>query len=1029
MANPMLSIDSKDFPTLSTRQALLIIDCQNDFMSEQGPLRAVDPEGYIENTIKLATAFRSQGDVIWVRTEFEKRQIHQEEEIITTNTPGGRSRGRARIAPPVVMNEEAFLGVEGPKDKLCVRKGTKGIDFPDEIQKAIHSTDRVFTKSHYSAFKSGQLLGVLRMRFVTEIYLCGSLFNIGVFATAIDAARHGYAITLVDDCCGYRSPLRYSKAKKKVEELTGCDIIDTDAAITAINPDASAGRKRLQKGGECDESEQEATAESSKESKASEPSTGDPKGVKEEQHDPLSAPLSKLSLEQGDDAAGRAQPQPISGNEATQPQAPGESRDSSALETKPLPTNATPERISDKNIPTPSPDTDESGSNKPGDASSQSQVKSKGKAIGRQELNEQSVHGELDRRTPSSSDENKEDEPKIQPSPAASSKHTKKEQSQSLAGAPSAKVGITRDTSHQQPSTPRDKTAKSSSCSPAPNKKSKSSESHFTGTMAGNLCEGDTFVVNNILPADLEDGAFEKLKTEISWAKMSHQGGEVPRLVAVQGEVDEEGNQPIYRHPSDESPPLYPFTPTVGAIKEAIEKHLDHPLNHVLIQWYRDGHDYISEHSDKSLDISAGSFIANFSLGAQRTMVLRTKRPDKKYVRGEDVKESGGREKTESQPEGAKRQIVRVPLPHNSLFKMGLQTNMRWLHGIRQDKRANREKTEAELAYEGARISLTFRRIGTYMDRAGKLIWGQGATGKTRDQAHEVVNGQTPEAIQLIKAFGTENHSSEFDWEHHYGDGFDVLHMYAAARLFTSPDLTVNNRVQLLLAELGISYARGNISPPTSEKDSDLDLAAVLPTGIPIMFVDNDDTRTVVEDEVAIMLYLDQVYGDKLRGDKKRTNADLAQQMHRFRHAFHLCTWWRDVCSKDENKNTRLGKLRKALAKFNAYLDSEGDDSFLCGNNVSIPDFAFFPTLLEIVRDPRGGGVGILATFPKLRSYYDRLRRREGTVSVVGEMTSAEVKTLEKKAGKNTSKGDGTEKKEAEDGEEHEDGEEAGGSD
>jgi alkylated DNA repair dioxygenase AlkB len=46
----------------------------------------------------------------------------------------------------------------------------------------------------------------------------------------------------------------------------------------------------------------------------------------------------------------------------------------------------------------------------------------------------------------------------------------------------------------------------------------------------------------------------------------------------------------------------------------------------VLIQLYRTGADYISEHSDKTIDVVRGSFIVNLSLGARRTMTLRTKK-------------------------------------------------------------------------------------------------------------------------------------------------------------------------------------------------------------------------------------------------------------------------------------------------------------------------------------------------------------------------------------------------------------------
>jgi hypothetical protein len=129
---------------------------------------------------------------------------------------------------------------------------------------------------------------------------------------------------------------------------------------------------------------------------------------------------------------------------------------------------------------------------------------------------------------------------------------------------------------------------------------------------------------------------------------------------------------PIYRHPADESPPLNPWTPTVLLVKEHVERVVQHPVNHVLIQLYRSGADYISEHSDKTIDVVRGSSIVNVSFGAQRTMTLKMKR-------------DGGRrpdtvDDTEADGDAGRQHLVgrpsqKIPLPHNSIFIMGLETN------------------------------------------------------------------------------------------------------------------------------------------------------------------------------------------------------------------------------------------------------------------------------------------------------------------------------------------------------------------
>ena len=85
----------------------------------------------------------------------------------------------------------------------------------------------------------------------------------------------------------------------------------------------------------------------------------------------------------------------------------------------------------------------------------------------------------------------------------------------------------------------------------------------------------------------------------------------MPRLAAVQGEIHEDGSIPIYRHPYDTSPPFRPFTPTVELIRQHVSRVLNQPLNHALIQLYHSGADYISEHSDKTIDVIRASSIVN----------------------------------------------------------------------------------------------------------------------------------------------------------------------------------------------------------------------------------------------------------------------------------------------------------------------------------------------------------------------------------------------------------------------------------
>lgn len=476
---------------------------------------------------------------------------------------------------------------------------------------------------------------------------------------------------------------------------------------------------------------------------------------------------------------------------------------------------------------------------------------------------------------------------------------------------------------------------------------------------------------------------------------MSHQGGEVPRLVAVQGEVDAEGNMPAYRHPADESPPLLPFTPAVAEIRAEVERQVGHPVNHALIQLYRDGGDYISEHSDKTLDIVRGSFIANVSLGAQRTMVFRTKRADKDYAsrsgKAARTPPTAADETTSSEPPPASttsqppaprsRTTERAVLPHNSLCRMGPATNTRWLHAIRADKRLDRDKTAAELSHGGARISLTFRHIGTFLDGTQSLIWGQGAVSKTRAGARPALDGrsQAPDAAAaMLRAFGAENHAAaEFDWDRYYGAGFDVLHLGGASpRLFASRDPVVNMRVAMMLAEFGVAYARGSTG------------AEGVGAEALIRFVDNDAARSTVEGGIAVMMYLDAVYGGQNeRNEKEVSREELGRRLTRFQRAAGLLDKWRvalELSSDAEaGSSSRCGcpkELSKELEVWDGYAREAGDAYIAGGERPSVADFALWPVLHDmVVARP-----GLVQRHRHLLAYYSRLKAGKAGLKVLG---------------------------------------------
>ncbi|KAK4466395.1 hypothetical protein QBC42DRAFT_327907 [Cladorrhinum samala] len=1005
---PTFSFNPAAIPAIRTRKALLVVDLQNEFLSPNGSLTVTEPEGFVKRTLGLVKEFRDSGagDVVWVRTEFERhRSLSAEgDQIVTTTAPprpsrSGNSRGRQPSSQEhdgaaTEADEEAFLSIAGEKAaaKTCLKKGTPGAEFPAQVQEAIEpARDIVFTKTHYSAFSSSQLELVqrLRGRFVTELYICGALTNISIYATALEAGRHGYDMTIVEDCCGFRNQLRHFNAVRQLVKLTGCEVMNAGALIEHLQPPAPSNAAQSRPSG---------LSPLISNMKLNLASGGSPE---------TSPASSKDSRPDGPTPAKTAPPQPQpdrNTNDLAKSSAAPPSQTTKSNGATTSTSASTPRRPLDYKLPGPLLEAD-----------SDSPSESESLAAGREGTPEIPIEGLVRRgsahASPKTSNKGESQGPKGAPHGPGSNSPIKAEnprikvsprlrlrpssvdkKSQSLPSSPPPLPSPGKTTTITPAIITTTNTTNKNNLVPKSNETMTAAKQPDTATCSEPMCEGDTTVITNVLSPDLADNAFDRLLDEVSWAGMSHMGGEVPRRIAVQGTVEKDGTMPVYRHPSDESPPLLPFSPTVAQIKNQIEKHLGHPLNHVLVQHYRNGNDYISEHSDKTLDVVKESYICNVSLGAERTMVFRTKRPPKD--KSQDTDETAP---SSSPAENTKRQIQRVPLPHNSLCRMGLKTNEKWTHAIRQDKRSDREKSASELSHGGQRISLTFRQIGTFIDGAASqpLIWGQGATSKTRDQARPVINGQTPEAVRMLQAFGTENHSTVFDWEGHYGAGFDVLHMGVPKRFCSGSDPVGNMAVAIALAELGISAAKGSVEGHCR-------------------FEDNDVDKAIVEGGAGnVLRYLDAVYGAGRKYDQLMPGA-VAKRFGLLARGLDLGGIWKGertnaerVMEKEGNKEN-VGAVKKwmsvGLWEEMAFWEGKAKEAreggkkeeqdkpgvvYICGGTAPSPaDFALWPVLHDMAQVCGDAVFDVVA--PKgekggfLKEYYYSFEERSAVAKVLG---------------------------------------------
>ncbi|KAL9114772.1 MAG: hypothetical protein Q9227_001452 [Pyrenula ochraceoflavens] len=763
-------------PQLDTRRALLVIDLQNDFVGPDGKLPIENVPESIPAIAKLATRFREDGEVVWIQTEFDEPQPSFDagtgsysillKEFIANDDPSGLPdiNGSPSNTPNAVdipttadittspespsPDPEAFLDPAVDVSKRCCMPGTSGCKLVPELAGTVdYDRDIITTKQHYGALGQNPLLLSLRVKMVTEVYLCGSLSNVSVYATALEAVMHGFKVTIVEDCVGFRDGRCHIEAMRQMADMMGAFGITSSELIDDLD-------------GVLSDEVEEATAEDPLQIRLAEAVASTESLTLRPKVEGWIATLEQSRIEEGEEHTS------VSTNPLPNAEERSASRDR-------LPPRSQPQTLSRSDSRLSSPPRKRSISEvdflEPNARISIAASQHSSAIIGGSEATgyDRPLHR---RRTDETATP-----PVSQPKSENSSDNVQH------------KYAI-----HPKPSTSQKslEIPSADGTSPVDRKPHRKPAPQPLGP-GDRIGEGDCEVIYDFIDSAGGPDVFERLNNEVQWQKMFHRSGEVPRLVAVQGQVDADGSIPIYRHPADESPPLLPFSPTVLAIQEAAEEAVGHPLNHVLIQLYRGGQDNISEHSDKTLDIVKGSKILNYSVGAQRNMTLRTKKSTKilsPIPTGPSAGSTVYRQLFPSaipQP-GAlnERKTQVVPLPHNSLFILGLQTNKSWMHAIRPDKRPESEKTAEQLAFGGSRISLTFRHIGTWVNGERGLIWGQGGAAKKKEEAHEVVAEGTEEEIdRMIQAFGEENHQGKsFDWERWYGRGFDVINFATKRR-------------------------------------------------------------------------------------------------------------------------------------------------------------------------------------------------------------------------------------------------------
>lgn len=117
----------------------------------------------------------------------------------------------------------------------------------------------------------------------------------------------------------------------------------------------------------------------------------------------------------------------------------------------------------------------------------------------------------------------------------------------------------------------------------------------------------------------------------------------------------------------------HPWHPAVLQVKQLLEEETGVLFNSVLMNYYRDGQDYIGFHRDDEIELGKRPVIASVSLGGTRDFVVKSK--TEKWI---------------------------VPLEDDSMFLMKEDFQKRFQHGVPKRSRMILP-----------RINLTFRYIST----------------------------------------------------------------------------------------------------------------------------------------------------------------------------------------------------------------------------------------------------------------------------------------------------------------------------
>lgn len=171
-------------PTLPKgKVAILVMDCQNDIVHEQGKFGGALTNGAMPRAIKEKNVFG-----------------HIKKLMAAGRTAGAPIIHVRHVYRPDYADLPGNVGVfQAIKKAQALQEGTWGAEIHTDLTP--EPTDWVITKTRVSSFYASPLEGILQAQGLTHLVLTGIATDGVVEGTARDGADRGYSIIIPDDCC------------------------------------------------------------------------------------------------------------------------------------------------------------------------------------------------------------------------------------------------------------------------------------------------------------------------------------------------------------------------------------------------------------------------------------------------------------------------------------------------------------------------------------------------------------------------------------------------------------------------------------------------------------------------------------------------------------------------------------------------------------------------------------------------------------------------------------------------------------